>query len=326
MLYNFRHAIETMNQWGSQRIPFLFFIDFEMKAIQLYRTDIALPSHVAFAFPTSAQNTSPKKVNKKYHFRKYPVSFIQYQQAFAESGKQIRAGNTFLLNLTFPTMLETNLTIREIYEYSWAKYKILVEGEFVCFSPETFVTIRDGYIASYPMKGTIKASVPEAAEKILNNSKETAEHHTIVDLIRNDLSMVATDVTVKRFRYVDRIATSEGDILQVSSEIIGKLPENYNNNLGNIIFTLLPAGSVTGAPKHKTIEIIRSIEKTERGYYTGICGHFDGQNLDSAVMIRFIEVQDDETLWFRSGGGITCNSDLESEYHELIDKVYVPFV
>ena len=202
----------------------------------------------------------------------------------------------------------------------------MVEGEFVCFSPETFVTIRDGYIASYPMKGTIKASVPEAAEKILNNSKETAEHHTIVDLIRNDLSMVATDVTVKRFRFVDRIATNEGDILQVSSEIIGKLPENYSSQLGNIIFTLLPAGSVTGAPKHKTIEIIRSIEKTGRGYYTGICGHFDGQNLDSAVMIRFIEVQDDETLWFRSGGGITCNSDLESEYHELIDKVYVPFV
>ena len=87
----------------------------------------------------------------------------------------------------------------------------------------------------------------------------------------------------------------------------------------------MPAGSVTGAPKQKTLEIINHVEGLPRGYYTGIFGCFDGENLESAVMIRFIEQRDGQ-LWFRSGGGITCNSLAELEYQELIDKVYVPFV
>ena len=175
------------------------------------------------------------------------------------------------------------------------------------------------------MKGTIGADVYNAEEIILNSSKEKAEHNTVVDLIRNDLSIVATDVEVNRFRYIDRISTNEGDLLQVSSKIIGKLPSDYYKTIGTLLFLLLPAGSVTGAPKRKTIEIIRNAETSERGYYTGICGHFDGKNLNSAVMIRFIENRDGE-LWFRSGGGITCNSNWNDEYHELIQKVYVPIV
>jgi para-aminobenzoate synthetase component 1 len=87
----------------------------------------------------------------------------------------------------------------------------------------------------------------------------------------------------------------------------------------------LPAGSISGAPKKKTIEIIRQAEITERGYYTGIFGIFDGSALDSGVMIRFIEQKNDQMI-FRSGGGITVNSQPEQEYREMIDKVYVPFV
>ena len=88
---------------------------------------------------------------------------------------------------------------------------------------------------------------------------------------------------------------------------------------------MLPAGSVTGAPKEKTVQIIRETEPFERGFYTGICGYFDGESLDSAVMIRFIEKTDNEMV-FRSGGGITARSDASSEYLEMIDKVYVPVV
>ncbi|OGU77880.1 MAG: hypothetical protein A2279_07140 [Stygiobacter sp. RIFOXYA12_FULL_38_9] len=87
---------------------------------------------------------------------------------------------------------------------------------------------------------------------------------------------------------------------------------------------MLPAGSISGAPKKKTVEIIQNAEKLERGYYTGVFGYYDGNNLDSAVMIRFIE-QTAEGLVYRSGGGITFMSDVNSEYQELIDKVYVPF-
>jgi para-aminobenzoate synthetase component 1 len=144
-----------------------------------------------------------------------------------------------------------------------------------------------------------------------------------VDLIRNDLSTIASDVHVSRFRYIDRINTNFGDILQVSSEIVGKLPNDYLNQLGSIVFSLLPAGSVTGAPKPKTLQIIKEVEASKRGYYTGIFGYFDGQSLDSAVMIRFIENKDN-SFWFRSGGGITFQSDVTDEYNELVRKVYVP--
>jgi para-aminobenzoate synthetase component 1 len=173
------------------------------------------------------------------------------------------------------------------------------------------------------MKGTIDAAVPNAAQRILDDEKERAEHTTIVDLIRNDLSQVATRVTVNRFRYLDELRTSHKNLLQVSSEIVGELPDDYLSRLGSIFVTLLPAGSVSGAPKVKTLEIIRQAEGEKRGYYTGIFGYFNGQQLDSGVMIRFLENQDG-TYYYRSGGGITTQSQVDAEYQETIDKVYVP--
>ena len=86
---------------------------------------------------------------------------------------------------------------------------------------------------------------------------------------------------------------------------------------------LLPAGSVTGAPKQKTVEIIKEVENYNRGFYTGIAGIYDGLSLKSYVMIRFIE-KDNDKLYFKSGGGITSKSDFDKEYAELIEKIYVP--
>jgi para-aminobenzoate synthetase component 1 len=137
--------------------------------------------------------------------------------------------------------------------------------------------------------------------------------------------MVATGIRVNRFRYIDRLHTNRKDLLQVSSEISGILPVNFLSHLGEIIFALLPAGSVTGAPKEKTVQIIRDTETCDRGFYTGICGYFDGNSLDSAVMIRFIE-NTGSGMVFRSGGGVTALSNVVDEFRELIDKVYVPVV
>nr|MCU0397530.1 chorismate-binding protein [Cyclobacteriaceae bacterium] len=94
-------------------------------------------------------------------------------------------------------------------------------------------------------------------------------------------------------------------------------------HLGDIMVSLLPAGSICGAPKPKTIEIIQQAEEEERGYYTGVIGYFDGTNLDSGVMIRFIENVDGQ-YYYRSGGGITTQSKMEAEYQETIHKIYVP--
>lgn len=323
-MYNREEALEIMDSWGTKRIPFVFIIDFEMRQILLFRMDDVIPENIRFAFPGIYTDIMPHR-SVNFEFQKNPVSFERYLEAYREINSQILAGNSFLLNLTFPTPITTTLSLNDIYTYSIAKYKLLVDNEFVVFSPETFITVKDGIISSFPMKGTVKATVPNAEALIVKDFKETAEHSTIVDLIRNDLSMVANNVTVRRFRYIDRLQTNQGELLQVSSEITGQLPANYNQRLGEIIFTLLPAGSVTGAPKKKTVDIIQKVEGEPRGYYTGVFGYFDGKDVDSAVMIRFIENCEGE-LCFRSGGGITCNSDAASEYQELIDKVYVSIV
>ena len=109
----------------------------------------------------------------------------------------------------------------------------------------------------------------------------------------------------------------------MSSKISGNIRSKYKDNLGDLIDAITPAGSVSGAPKKRTCEIIEEIENYERGFYTGVCGYFDGLNVDSAVMIRFIEKQGDK-LFYKSGGGITSKSVLEDEYNELNQKIYVP--
>ena len=208
---------------------------------------------------------------------------------------------------------------------------------FVCFSPETFVRIKGGRIYSYPMKGTLDASLPNAEKLLMEDRKEAAEHATIVDLIRNDLSRVAEDVRVDKYRYIDVLHTNKGNILQTSSEISGRLPEDYPHHLGEILDAQFPAGSITGAPKDKTMQIIQEAEGYNRGFYTGIMGIYDQGELNSAVMIRFIEeeVFPSKTenrmnyeairkLYFKAGGGITSKSDCRKEYEEVIQKIYLP--
>ena len=312
-----------MNRLGKERIPFFFLIDFELKKPLIRRLDEIDPNEILYDFNGVRNDTSVSKTGKPLHFDIHDFPKDRYLQAFHKVQEHIRYGNSFLLNLTFPSRIETNYDLKEIFFGSRAKYKLWLRDTFVCFSPEIFVKIENGVIRSFPMKGTIDAHLPQAEAKLLNNRKETAEHATIVDLIRNDLSRVAGNVEVKRFRFVDHLKTHKNEILQMSSEISGMLPENYFSELGDIIFGMLPAGSVSGAPKDKTLEIIRAAEGVERGYYTGIAGIFDGINLDSAVLIRFIEKTRDG-MFYRSGGGITAQSNAADEYQELIQKIYVP--
>lgn len=317
-------AITQMNDLGKQRTPFLFVIDYEMrKPIIIPLSDLDQHEIYFKINEISHLPVSCALPPKKLSFEKYPLSFEEYQSSFTIVKGHLQRGNSFLINLTKPTPIALNLSLPEIFERSQAKYQLLFKDEFVLFSPETFVRIQDGIISSHPMKGTIDATLPNAEANILANKKELAEHATIVDLIRNDISMVAEKVWVARFRYIDRLRTNEGELLQVSSEICGQLPQNYHEQLGTILFKLLPAGSITGAPKPQTLAIIAEAEHYERGYYTGIFGIFDGQKLDSGVMIRFIEKTESGKLIFKSGGGITVFANAEAEYQEMIDKVYL---
>lgn len=322
-MLNKAKVIEKMNSWGEKKIPFLFLIDFELKAPLVLRIDEINNDELLFQLNENTNYHYNGSHPKDIIFNKFPISLTDYTRQFDKVIRHIAMGNSYLLNLTCATPIETNLSLRDIYNCSESKYKLLYRNDFVCFSPETFISISNGKVRSYPMKGTIDASIKYAKQLIMSDPKETAEHYTIVDLIRNDLNIVAKNVAVEKFRYIETIKTSHKNLLQVSSIISGDLSSDYASHIGDIIFTLLPAGSISGAPKKKTVEIILDTEEYQRGYYTGIFGCFDGVNLDSAVMIRFIENTPNGMI-YKSGGGITSFSDKESEYQEMIDKVYVP--
>lgn len=325
MLLPAEEVFELMNVHGRKRQPFLFGIDFAVK--QGFFLDPAMANHSGIYFNINGfGNDFPAGTKTQtVSLVKHPVELEQYKKAFNIVHRHLLEGNSYLANLTFPTALDLNISLQEVYSRSEARYRLLFKDEFVVFSPEIFIRIENGTIRSFPMKGTIDASLPDAENRLLSDPKETAEHNTIVDLIRNDLSMVASDVNVDRFRYVETIITHEKTLLQVSSEISGKLPENYTAEMGNIFRKLLPAGSISGAPKNKTLQIIHEAEIYSRGFYSGVFGYFDGSKLDSGVMIRFIKKEDGK-LTFCSGGGITANSNMITEYNELIDKIYVPII
>ena len=314
-----------ITEYARTGTSFLFVIDFiGIKGIVMTPEEAA--GKGVFFKSGKFQNFKDENiVRSPFSFSLKPVDFDQYRKAFEKVMKHLVRGDTYLINLTFPTPVESNHMLNELFFIGNSKYKLLISGLFLCFSPESFIKITGSRIFSFPMKGTIDAAIPGAEEKILADRKEFYEHNTIVDLIRNDLSMVSENVCVNRFRYIDRITTNRQELLQVSSEISGELPADYCSRLGEIIFTLLPAGSVTGAPKERTVQIILDTEIYERGFYTGIFGYFDGQNLDSAVMIRFIE-NTTFGLICKTGGGITAMSDAMSEYEEMIQKVYVPVI
>ncbi|TQM16631.1 MULTISPECIES: aminodeoxychorismate synthase component I [Chryseobacterium] len=312
-----------MDELSLQKVPYFFVIDFLSENVEIYQEHEIEKEGLIIDFQEFSNTKETQELDKKVVWKSFPETLENFQVGFEKVQKNIRLGNSYLVNYTRKTKIETNLTLEEIFYHSNAKYKVFYKDFFVFFSPETFVKIIDGKIFTYPMKGTIDASIENAAEILKNDRKEKAEHYTVVDLLRNDLSMVADDVRVDQFQHIDFIKTQQKDLYAMSSEISGMIKPEYEGKVGSIMQKLLPAGSILGAPKPKTLEIILDAEGYDRGYYTGICGWFDGQNVDSCVMIRFIEKEEDQ-LYFKSGGGITHMSKLEDEYQEMKNKIYVP--
>lgn len=323
--YDRKEATERINELGAQKSPFLFVIDYGMEHSYVSLLEEINKEEILYSFPS--WNNSPEVAEThdadKVLWKTYPEAPEIYKRKFDIIQKYQNAGDSFLANLTCCIPVHTNLDLRQIYMRSEAMYKLWFNSRFVCFSPEIFIRIENGIISGYPMKGTIDATLPQAEKILMSDEKEAAEHATIVDLIRNDLSKIASEVCVPRYRYADRLHTNKGDILQTSSRIEGKLPADYRLHIGDIIFSQLPAGSITGAPKKRTVEIINEAEDYDRGFYTGVMGICCDGQLESAVMIRYIE-QENDKMFFKAGGGITARSRWKNEYEEVIQKAYVP--
>jgi len=311
-------SFEEINLLAQQKKPFLFMSDFTGKKVEVVLLEDLKDADIEFYIDEAYDfKQHPHKLQIK------PINFTEYKKKFDAVIEKIKSGETYILNLTQATPIQTNLSLKEMFQLSNAHYKLRYKNEFLCFSPETFIQISNNTIHTFPMKGTIDASYPNAEEKILSDEKEMAEHIMIVDLLRNDLSIVASNVKVEKFRYLQMIEAGEKKLLQVSSHISGVLEENWQDNLGTILQTLLPAGSISGAPKKSTLKIIEAVEGYKRGFFSGVFGVFDGNSLDSGVMIRFIEKTADGYI-YKSGGGITLDSDVQREYEELQDKIYLP--
>lgn len=313
----------TIKYIRQKKRPFFFLIDFSVKDYYIAPLE-TIQEAVLFSIDGFCNTTASPKVTAipKLNIEK-PIDFIHYQKAFNTVQQEMRWGNTYLLNLTFPTTITINTSLKNIFLLSKAKFKLYFQDKFVVFSPERFIKIENDTIHTFPMKGTIDATVPNAVHRILTDEKEKAEHVMVVDLLRNDLAMVAKQVRLQKFRYIDKVKAGSQALLQVSSHISGVLDKHWPQRIGDILIDLLPAGSISGAPKRKTVEIIKSVENYDRGFFTGVFGYFDGKNLDSAVAIRFIE-QEADHAFYKSGGGITLDSEPMAEYQELLRKVYIP--
>ena len=201
-----------------------------------------------------------------------------------------------------------------LFFFDYGDYKLMGS------SPESQLIIQNGKAVVHPIAGTFKRSGDDAtdkimADKLLVDAKENAEHVMLVDLARNDLSRVCDDVTVAHYRQVQYYS----HVIHLVSEVTGKV--RRDSNPFELMAKTFPAGTLSGAPKFKAMELINGYESTARTYYGGAIG-FMGFNGDCnhAIMIRTF-LSRSNTLTYQAGAGIVAASDPETELQEVNNKL-----
>jgi para-aminobenzoate synthetase len=266
----------------------------------------------------------------------HPKVEMPNQQSYIEKIKQakefLKSGDSYELCLT----AQTKLTFPEIID-PWTLYKILLNknpSPYSCFmdlpnsilvgsSPERFMSWRrDGTCQFRPIKGTVKKGpnmTREKAEAILNTPKERGENLMIVDLIRHDLNQLLSNVRVDRLMTVEEYKT----VYQLVSVISGDLPDAYFGI--DLLAHSLPPGSMTGAPKIRSVEILNGLEdRHRRGIYSGVAGYWSVLDEgDWSVIIRSAFSYKSDPLNWRigAGGAITILSDEREEWDEMKTKL-----
>ncbi|MET0466198.1 MAG: anthranilate synthase component I family protein [Chitinophagaceae bacterium] len=201
-----------------------------------------------------------------------------------------------------------------LFFFDYGDYKLMGS------SPESQLVISNGKAIVHPIAGTFKRTGDdildeEAAARLLKDSKENAEHVMLVDLARNDLSRLCDNVTVTQYRQVQFFS----HVIHLVSEVTGTVREN--SNPFELVAKTFPAGTLSGAPKFKAMELIDQYEPTQRGYYGGAIGFvgFNG-SCNHAIMIRTF-LSRDNTLYYQAGAGVVAASQPESELQEVNNKL-----
>jgi anthranilate synthase component 1 len=201
-----------------------------------------------------------------------------------------------------------------LFFFDYGDYKLMGS------SPEAQLIVRNNMAVMHPIAGTFKRTGNDEEDKalsvkLLEDAKENAEHVMLVDLARNDLSRSCTAVTVSQFKQVKFYS----HVIHLVSEVVGTLGDDANPF--NVLAQTFPAGTLSGAPKFKALEIIDGLEPTARGYYGGAIG-FVGFNGDfnHAIMIRSF-LSKDNTLYYQAGAGVVVSSNPKSELQEVNNKL-----
>ncbi|QIX25287.1 aminodeoxychorismate synthase component I [Nocardioides sp. JQ2195] len=250
----------------------------------------------------------------------------EYRNEFERVQEELRAGNSYEVNLTYRLAVRSGLDpvtaylrLRELNPAPYAGFLQHHGTWLLSSSPERYATIdRHRMIEAKPIKGTTpRGATPEEDERqrrhLAADPKFRAENLMIVDLLRNDLATVCAPGTVDVPVLMD--VESYASVHQLVSTVRGRL----RDDLGTIaaLRALFPAGSMTGAPKLRTMEIIQDVEATARGVYAGAFGWISGDGrADLGVVIRSMTTAGDQIWRLGTGGGITVRSDVEEEYAE----------
>jgi para-aminobenzoate synthetase/4-amino-4-deoxychorismate lyase len=258
------------------------------------------------------------------------ISFQRYCTAIKSIQSFIRAGDTYQVNFTFPQTYRTRETRSSLYQrlrqtqpVSYSAIVTTNDFTLLSFSPELFFSQRGRYVRMKPMKGTRPRgrTLREdliSSQELSVSEKERAENLMIVDLLRNDLGRVAEagSVKVKRFFDVERYET----VFQATSTVEAKLRKGLL--LPELVRAIFPSGSVTGAPKIRTVEIIHQLERYQRGIYTGAIGYVaPNGDAEFNVAIRTIEFPRRGKMFrLGIGSGITIDSNPQSEFEECLSK------
>lgn len=266
-------------------------------------------------------------------FLRNPVaqwSFDEYQTRFERLHQHLREGDCYQGNLTFPVHAEwggdpltlfENLAQRQPVRY--ATYCSLAGPLILSRSPELFFEVDNaGLIETHPMKGTMpRGETPEADEKnrqfLLNDPKNQAENRMIVDLLRNDISLI-TEVGTLEVPELFRVE-SYPTVHQMISRVRARL--NKGLSLRDIFAALFPCGSITGAPKISAMEILRRLENAPRNIYCGSLGWIEpGGRMRFNVAIRTLSLHEENRAIFGVGGGVIFDSTPQEEYEECLLK------
>lgn len=195
------------------------------------------------------------------------------------------------------------------------------EEELMSTSPETLVRLQDGRLTTFPVAGSrprgADVEEDEALEKdLLQDEKELSEHNMLVDLGRNDLGRISQfgSVEVTKYMMIHRYSK----IMHICSQVEGTIRDD--KDALDAVEAVLPAGTLSGAPKIRACEIIEELESMERGVYGGAIGYLDfAGNLDTCIAIR-MAVKKDGKVYVQAGGGIVADSVPELEYEESANK------